>query len=206
MFDTWHGVSFYLSISMPPRVTLPDEAEVVARIRRGDVEAFAKLFRAYYPPLVRFLRARSSWDSAEDIAQEVFERLWRRRMNLDPSRSIQAYLFTAARHLLSHEIRHDRVVRAHEERTLTTLGPVPESSPEALPDDLAIAAELQDLTASHIDTLPPRLRDIYLLSREGELTPVQIAETLGISVSTVYVLYGRLLRALHPVLQRWIQE
>jgi RNA polymerase sigma-70 factor (ECF subfamily) len=183
------------------------EDPFVIRLRAGDASAFAAVFRTHYMPIVRFVaRYVGSVDAAEDIAQDVLLRLWERRGELDPRRSLKAYLFTAARNQALDTLSHDDVRRAHIDRTLQELGPGSEVSSAAAADESVIADELAQLAEAHVAGMSPRLQEIYHLSRVEGLSPAEIAEMLQISVNTVYVQYAKLLRALHPTFERWMRE
>lgn len=194
---------------MPPlgHRVVDSEEQLVTRIRAGDASAFAAMFRTHYMPIVRFLvRYVASLEVAEDIAQDVFSRMWERRGELDPARSIKSYLFTVARNQALDLLAHDDVVQGHAERTLRELGEHAEHSSLPAPDDMLVADELGRLATDRVASLSPRLREIYHLSRVEGLSPAEIAEMLKISVNTVYVQYARLLRELHPTFERWMRE
>src|SRR5215208_8302170 len=81
-------------------------AEVLARLRAGDQQAFDDVFRAHYAALVRFaegvVRHRAV---AEEVVQDVMLQLWRRREALAPDSSLQAYLYQATRNRALNHLR-----------------------------------------------------------------------------------------------------
>lgn len=73
------------------------ESELVERLRKGDPEAFAVLYRKYKVPLAyRILQLIKDEVFAEELLQELFVAVWEQRSQLDPSRSFNAYLYRIA--------------------------------------------------------------------------------------------------------------
>lgn len=179
---------------------LPD-SDLLARIRAGDREAFARLFRHWYPLLAEYaLRLLESRDAAEDAVQDVFVALWKGRARLPEPQSLAGYLHRAVRNRALNQLRARRTAG----RWLSMLDPEPRVEPEA---DTGLAdRELDAAYRAALSGLAPRGREIFLLSRERGLTYSQIAETLGISVKTVETLMGRALVALRARLRPRLVE
>src|SRR5690349_9908460 len=80
------------------------DEEWVARIRAGDASAFETVFRTYYSGLRGFIaRYVRSYETAEELVQELFLRLWTQRERWVIEESLQTYLYRAARnHALNH--------------------------------------------------------------------------------------------------------
>ena len=77
----------------------PLELDWVARIRAGDGAAFEAMFRQYYEPLLRFaLTYLPVRESAEDLVQDVFYRIWEHRERWAVRTTLAAYLYAAVRH------------------------------------------------------------------------------------------------------------
>ena len=82
-----------------------DEKKIINEIKTGGGNAqnksFGILYDFYYPELFHFIyRYLKSADLAREIAHDAFVRLWLHRQNLDPDRSVRAYLFTICRNSL----------------------------------------------------------------------------------------------------------
>lgn len=183
-------------------------AALAERVRRGDETAFAEMFNVLYPPLVRFAeRYCKSKAMAEDAVQDVFAKVWQHRTELIPRVSISAYFYNAVRNRVLNLVAHENVVELHSSDATTAMStfgfPVGE---EPSPDELLLANELVALAAARVSTLSPRLREIYRMSREDDLTPAEIAEALGTTTQTIYVQLGRIMRALYPTLATWFDR
>ena len=170
----------------------PEWAE---RIRRGDQAAFESLFRAFAPGLCAFTaRYVESAQVAEDIVQDLFLALWRKRETLAIEQSVATYLFTAARNRAINYLRHQRIARRWE-------GSVVGRIDTSTPSDEAELLEMLDLQDG-IERLPARCRLIFTLSRQQGMSYREIADSLGLSVKTVEVQMGRALRALRAWTRR----
>ena len=161
--------------------TVPPSALLV-RLREGDPEAFRTLFDSHLDRVMRFMRRHSrSHAEAEDLTQALFLRIWEKRQLIDPERPIDAFLFTVAHHLMVDHLRKTA-------RSLSTSHPLPGDvlpTTEPGPEDITFHRQLEALYHRAIDSMPPRRRDVFTLSRQEGLTHQQIAHRLGISVRTV---------------------
>lgn len=186
------------------RLVGSDESELVRNPGRGSSltppaesnlrKEFEKLFRAHYAALVTFAaRMMGSADAAEDLVQEAFIAVWRRRAELPPDAVSRAYLYKAVRHRALNALRHDRIAR---ESADSTGHPSTVASAE---DDL-LQSETESLMRAAISRLPERARLMFTLSRDEGLTYAEIAAVTGVSVKTVETQMGRALRALRESL------
>ncbi len=177
----------------------PDPQRVVAGIRASDVAAFEFLFRSLYPPVLRYVTHRIGARAiAEELVQDVFVGIWRRRRTLDPERPIRAYVFRCARNAITNHGKRQRLDRRLRDWLRNRPRRAAASPDHAATDELAAAL------AAAVGNLPPRCREVFTLSRDGQLTYAEIAATLGLSTKTVENHMGRALKllreALHPFL------
>ncbi|MBO4447724.1 MAG: hypothetical protein J5764_06330, partial [Bacteroidales bacterium] len=90
--------------------SLPD-SELVAAVRQGDGGAFDTLFLRWYPQVCRFLSALvANPVLAEDLAQQVFIKLWLFRERLDPSKSLKNFIFVLSRNAAMDMFRAERAM------------------------------------------------------------------------------------------------
>src|SRR5437870_2227360 len=93
------------------------DEQLMARVGRDDTTALGELFDRYRPPLFLFLlRLVDDRAAAEDLVQEVFWRLWERRIDYDPERPFPTWLYTIARRLAWNEMQRacHRTIRFSE--------------------------------------------------------------------------------------------
>jgi RNA polymerase sigma-70 factor, ECF subfamily len=170
----------------PSSPSLSPEPGQLERIRAGDEQAFESLFKSYYRTLCTFtdgyVRSR---ETAEELVQTVFLRLWEKRESWEPVASVRAYLFAACRNQALDHLKHRRVVdrvalaaRGSESEELVQRQP-------ARPDEVMYARELAEAFRLAIGQLPERCRAVVILRWEQHLSNLEIARALGISVKGV---------------------
>src|SRR5258708_1442593 len=109
--------------SPPPRVkkgmeavvTLERDAELMMRVRGGDETSFALLLERHRAPVVHFLyRMVQNQAASEELAQEVFLRVYRSRETYEPTAKFTTWLFRIATHLALNRIRDTKKERGHQ--------------------------------------------------------------------------------------------
>ena len=150
---------------------------LVTFLKKGEKQAYKVLFERYGPRLYLFaLKYLKEKEDAKDLLNEVFLKLWENRQNLRSNSSMKAYLFTIAynniRQRFLKKVREEKYVRAFAEEYLS------DSSKEEEQLDYQLFV---DKINQIIGLLPPRRREIFILSYKEELKNQQIAEKLGLS-------------------------
>ena len=159
-----------------------DDVHLLERVRRSDQEAFRLLFERYQPILFRsVLSGIHDADAAHDIVQETFVRVWNHRGSLQVHLPLLALLFRISRNLVKDSAKHSLVRKKHEATISERL-----QSGEDNPEETLQATMLQDRFTEILRTkLPPKCREILLLSRIEGMSHAEIGEHLGISTKTV---------------------
>lgn len=159
----------------------------------------ALMFRTYYTDLCRrVVRILNDPDLAEDIAQDVFLTLWKKRDRLRIDSSLSAYLGRAARNRALNHLRDNPMDQKREELT----------DEQWLVEATAIqqlhADDLQARVDVLLDSLPERCRLVFVLSRFEELSNKEIARTMEISEKTVENQMNKALRLLRKGLEPFL--
>lgn len=138
------------------------------------------LFKSHYKNLCSYayLFVKDA-DSAEDMVQEVFYKLWKNKEKLKIDSSIKSYLFRSVRNACMNFLEHMKVRDGYREFSEAN-----NQSGESTYDH-AIVNELERKIKETIDKLPPERRKIFMMSRYEGLKYREIAEELDISVKTV---------------------
>ncbi len=166
------------------------ETEIIRRIRQGDEGQFESLFRSSYVSLVRYAKSLvRDHDTAEEIVQDLFFRLWQDREKIKIDSSLNGYLFRAIHNRCIHWINHNRVVMKHA-REMTYK---PTESTDN-PSDIIQYKELQLKITKIIERLPERCGKIFYMNRFEGLKYSEIAKKLSVSVKTVEANMGRALK------------
>ena len=176
----------------PPDVTdSPTDRDLLTRLRQGDHAAFEAIFRQWYEPVVRSAtRVLRDEGIAEELSQDVFLELWRRRESLAPDSSVAGYLMQAVKNRALNHLRHLAV----QKKSVVYVEAL--SEPAEAADSQAQASELQLALTKAIAELPPRTREVFVMSRERGLRYSEIADALGVSVKAVEANMRRALRIL----------
>ncbi|HBH26309.1 MAG TPA: RNA polymerase subunit sigma [Rhodospirillaceae bacterium] len=147
-----------------------------------DKDAFVRLFKHFAPRVKAFFLARGLAEGeADDLAQEVLLRLWRKAPLYDPTRAAPAtWIFAIARHKYVDMLR----MQATQAAAATALGDLP-PPPEEGPDSAFLAGESHAALAEALATLPKDLTEVLRLSFFDGLAHGAIAARTGLPLGTV---------------------
>ncbi len=157
------------------------DTKAVGQLIKGNVSAYEFLFRKYYGTVYCFVRNMlKDRSAAEDIAQNIFMRIWLNRASLHPDKPIKHLLFVMAKNealdvlkskysksaLLSTDVHDKELENGDADKRVMML---------------ETASGIKDIIAK----LPPQRRTVFVLSRYNNLSNKEIAGRLGLSVRTV---------------------
>lgn len=176
---------FRLFAESDPVMGEPTDFTVLCRrLKASDREAFERLFQALHDALFRYVRSLTMTSAvASDITQDVFISLWEARDRLDPSRSLEAYVYRMARNRVYN---HQRNERTHaDKRAEMQAVAAPDERRAPLPDAALHADVLESNINAWIEALPERQREAFVLSRFNGLSHDEIAAVMEVSPRTV---------------------
>ena len=157
------------------------ETVLCKRMKEGDHTAFEIIFRSYYAGLVvfsnQFLQDK---DAAEELVQGFFVTVWEKRRMLNENASMRSYFFTSIRNRSLNYLKHKSV----EKEVLENLEQIASSHPVFF-ENVYLRKELRTRIMESIEALPPRAREVFILSRNQGMSNDEIAEKLQISKRTV---------------------
>ena len=157
------------------------DQELAAKLSEGSDTAFEAIYQRYHIRLFLYAcKKLGNQEEAKDIVQEVFTRLWNRRTACNIDTSLSSYLFTSVRNAAFDCFAHKKI----EERYIISLQNFLDKDPVAT-DHLLRTREMSQQIEKEIAALPPRMRQVFELSRKEHLSHMDIAEKLQISESTV---------------------
>ena len=166
----------------------------------GDSPTFRRLFEAHAEALRRYAqRIVRSRETAEDLVQDVFLRLWRAWDRVEIGTDTRAYLYVATRSRALNHLKRER----HHDRDRAILPYGVESDAPALPPEAESRLDADEITRAIervLDAMPPRQRLVAALRLREQLTTAEIAQRLGISPRTVEVHIARATKALREQL------
>ncbi len=161
-----------------------DEADLVAKAKAGDRDAFGELVRRYQKRVYRVARRMCRTDEdAWDVTQDTFVRAMKAMPGFDTRYRFFTWIYRIATNLsinLSEKRRRRSEVEFDEE-----YGAEGEQCVEDTAASQASASELADAIRKAVERLSPPLRSVFVLRVDQELSYSEIAETLGIALGTV---------------------
>jgi len=148
--------------------------DIISLIRQGNQKAFETLFKEYYARLCEyaFLLIKDK-EVAAELVQDFFVKLWENRAKMD-IKTTNAYLFKSIHNnTIKYLTRKKNVESIIDEKEYGQIMP--------------IDFELTEMLEKSLNELPPKCKEIFMMSRLDKLRHNEIAEKLGISSKTVEV-------------------
>ena len=150
------------------------DEKLVEAIKENDHDAFKILYYRYFQKLIRYAYYRlHSVETARDLVQELFFRVWTGRERLNPQKSIKAYLYKSLNNLIINHLK----LSSSKTSSLTEI------------DERKI--KIEEIQDNRIDIqniikkLPEKLKTVFILSRVEGYKYSEIAEICNISVKAV---------------------
>jgi len=161
----------------------PSSTELMLRVKQGDESAFREIVEQFQDDVIGLCyRYLGNQVDAEEVAQEVFIRLYQSRDSYEPKGKLSTFLYRITVNQSLNTIRNKK-------RRKWFLLDQAQSNPSLSdPDDPESALESREQEAAIrkvVDTLPKNQRTTLILRRYQELTYEEIAEVMGYSVSAV---------------------
>lgn len=170
------------------------DAELMLRVKDGDGASFAVLLDKHRSPVIHFLdRMVQNHAVAEELAQEVFLRVYRSRATYEPTAKFTTWLFRIATHLALNSIRDGKNERLQERLDENAEDvPVKQVSDKrpSVEATLVYEARLEEVRKA-IGALPDKQRAAVLMHKYEEMEYTQIAKVLNCSESAVKSLLFR---------------
>jgi RNA polymerase sigma-70 factor (ECF subfamily) len=156
--------------------------ELLKMLCQGEVHALKHFINIYFPVLTRYAKRilHTEHAAAEDVVEEVFLKLWERHASFIDMREVKGFLYTSVHNGCLNVLRSRHREQARNE-AFTQLYTDDADAAE----NEVIHSELLALVRTAIDSLPEKMREIFLLSHYKKLTNVEIASQLNLSHQTV---------------------
>jgi RNA polymerase sigma-70 factor (ECF subfamily) len=172
------------------------DSDILKLIKEDQDKGISLLFKQYYPLVCEtiFYMIKDK-NLAEDIGQDVFHEFWKKKDRININTSIKAYLKRSAinktlnhinkKKLDTKEIDNENLWKSKEENAQGILE----------------TKELETKIHSLIEKLPPKCREVFMLSRFAEMTYQEIADQMEISTKTVENQISKALKSLREGLK-----
>jgi RNA polymerase sigma-70 factor, ECF subfamily len=204
-----------LAVGVHPSAAVADasglsDAEMMLRVKAGDDSAFDYLVQKYRRPIISFMyRMAHNPAAAEDLAQEVFLRVYRSRANYEPSAKFSTWLYRIATNL---GVNYARDTRHERPENVTNLDEPDQETGQAL--DLAdkkpsveeeiLRRERMTAIRQKVEALPERQKLAVLMHKYQQMDYRQIADVLKLSESATKSLLFRAYETLRTQLKEFV--
>ena len=186
------------------------DAEVMLRVKAGDDAAFDYLVQKYRRPIISFMyRMAHNSATAEELAQEVFLRVYRSRANYEPSAKFSTWLYRIATNLGANHVRDTRHESAENTMDLDEPDAETGQTPDLADKTPTVEADIlrrERLAAirQKIEALPDRQKMAVLMHKYQQIDYRQIAEVLKLSESATKSLLFRAYETLRTQLKEFV--
>src|SRR5690606_12875422 len=158
-----------------------DEKVLLSRLQRGDRVAFSELYNRFADLLLAYAyKVTQDEDEAKDIVQAIFVNLWTNREQLAIHGPFFNYLLKSVRYGFYKSIRHKHVVSKYEDDLRQYLREERDTTDEYIQEK-----ELMERLEKLAESFPDTMGKVFVMTYFQQLSPVEIADRLHISVRTV---------------------
>jgi len=156
------------------------DRELAASLKEGDQYAYTEIFERYHKLLIKHtFQLLQDRDEASDLVQDVFLTLWQKRTHITFSTSLSSYLYTSVRNRVFDLLSHQKVISKYAE----AIGLFMEQG-VSITDEMIREKELAAIIEREVAALPPKMQEVFRLSREEELSYKEIAQKMNITEQT----------------------
>ncbi len=203
-----------VSESSARKYALDPEVRLMLEVREDNAAAFEELVLRYQARLVMFLmHLIGDADQAEDLAQEVFMRVYRSRKSYEPGAKFATWLFTITNHVAANALRtrnrRPEIMLAPLDSGATGVTPLDvilQASSGQMPARQLAKAEIRDVVRVALESLNERQRLAVLLNKFENMSYADIADTMKLTTQAVKSLLSRARVNLHQVLEPYFKH
>jgi RNA polymerase sigma-70 factor (family 1) len=158
------------------------DQKLTALLKDGDRIAYTEIYDRYIWVLLdhAYNKLRNR-EEAKDIVQEAFTLLWTKKDFLKDEENLSGYLYTTVRNTILNVFAHRKV----QDKYIASMEHFAGQNTAVATDYLVREHQLKALIETEIAALPPKMREVFELSRKANLNHKEIAAQLGISEQTV---------------------
>lgn len=155
-----------------------EDAQNVQKLILGEHNAFKSLFMKYFPKMKYFIAHFVKSDAvAEELAQDIFMKIWEHREKLTNVQSFDAYIYRMSKNISINYLEHKYVEESYMENY--------QGETESTIEGELFAREIELLEQLTVNQMPPQRKTVYEMSRKKGMKNEEIATALGISKKTV---------------------
>ncbi|MCW3090834.1 MAG: polymerase subunit sigma-70 [Ferruginibacter sp.] len=162
-------------------ISILTDQELLQLLREDNRLAYAEIYDRYKGLLfIHAYKRLNNQEEAEDVIHDLFAVLWKKRAEITINTEVAGYLYTAVRNRIFKIIAHKQIESDYFASIKHSI-----SEGYCITDHRVRSNELVKIIENEISALPPKMREIFILSRQKNLSHKEIAERLNISEQTV---------------------
>lgn len=155
--------------------------ELLDLLKEGDPDAFTEIYDRYKDMLHRYAyRWLQDREAVKDAIQELFTLIWKKRDTLVFNQNLSGYLYTAVRNAIVRKISQDKRAAEYQASLQTYI-----DNGENITDYKVRESQLRAIIETEVTALPKKMREVFELSRNAQLSHAEIAGKLGITEQSV---------------------
>jgi RNA polymerase sigma-70 factor (family 1) len=167
------------------------DPDLLKKLKEGDESAFRFIFNNYYPLLTSFAcKFLHDLDSAREISQKVFIRLFEKRNSIEIHSNLKSYLYKMTHNECLNYIHREKIVSSHYSIYAK------EFESDSVCQQYIEQTEEEYKIYKAIEQLPPKCKQVFKLSRFEQKKNIIIAQELNISIRTVETQISKALKLL----------
>jgi RNA polymerase sigma-70 factor (family 1) len=180
---------------------------LIERLGKGDETAFRLIYDQHWNKVYTLaLMYLKNVAAAQDVVQEVFEKLWIRRAEMSDTQQLGAYLYVMARNHVVSSLRRKALVYV-EDVAKIGMHAAPSQAPDyASPDRILEVREVELAIRRAVDQLSPQQKKVFTLAREQDLPLQEVARLAGISYHTAREYMSSALKSIRAFLAEHLGE
>jgi RNA polymerase sigma-70 factor (ECF subfamily) len=161
-------------------ISFINDLALINALKKGDSKAYTFLVNNYHHKLCMYaFSLTNNHDLSEDIVQNVFMGIWKQRQKLKDDFVVKSYLYRSVYNEFLDQYRKQKSVLALEKKYIDALSTIVEQ------EDESSLERLINLVKHEIENLPPKCKQVFLMSKQEGLTNIEIAEYLNVSIKSV---------------------
>jgi RNA polymerase sigma-70 factor (ECF subfamily) len=168
-----------------------EDSKIITGLKTGSENAYRHLFESYYTVLSVFAyKYVNDLETAKELVQDLFVHLFENRDALGINTSLKSYLYKSVRNRCLNHLKHQKINKRH----LDIMNPATTENED--PESIYRETELEHRIFQIVSGLPPKCRDIFIMSRVEGKNNGEIAASLHISIRTVETQISKALKTL----------
>lgn len=162
------------------KLVFDDTSEFITRLKNGDEKAYVDLVNTYNHKLCLYANSLlNDIPLSEDIVQNVFIKIWEKRHSLRVDLSLKSYLYKSVYNACINQYKKNQSLTALEKKYVEGLDQMIENKDEDTLEKIKLKVK------QAIQNLPPKCKEIFILSKKEGLTNMEIADYLNVSTNTI---------------------